>query len=215
MNLNNIALLSVSLVLAGCSYNVEPVATKALNIYSAYENKVPGRFALLLDGSLRNVKREIAPATQICQAHRYPIVVGDALALSVKHTMESVFEQVSEYETAPSAETLNKLGLSGVILVKLADFAPRLQCARGCWGGTCSANTELSFGVTVRGRSGVLAATSASGSKTSDGESAGACSGGATVIADSITRATRDALERLAERLSNSPKLRESSGLVN
>lgn len=206
--------LSAALALAGCSYSVQPLSTKAVNIYSAYENKIPGRYALLLDGSLRNVQREIVPATHICRAHRYPIMVGDSLALSVKNTLESVFEQVSEYEAAPSAETLTKLGLSGVILVKLDDFAPRLQCAQGFWSGTCSASTELSFGVTVRGRGGVLAATSASGSKTSDGEAAGACSGGATVIADSITRATRDALERLAERLSNSPKLRESSGLV-
>lgn len=190
-------LLLFATTLTGCSYNVQPVSTKALNIYSAYENKVPGRYALVLDDSIRNVNREIAPVSYVCSAHRYPISVGDSLAVSVKQTLESVFEQVIEQGNVPSNETLAKLDLAGTVLVKLDDFSPRVLCTQGFFSGTCSASTDISFGVTVRGPNGPLLATAASGSKTADGDAGGACGGGATVIGDSITRATRDALGAL------------------
>lgn len=203
-----IAVCLLSFIVSSCAYNVQPVSTKALNIYSAYEEKIPGAYALIIDNSVRNVNREIAPVSYVCSAHRYPIVVGDSLAISVKQTLESVFEQVIEQSTLPSNESLSKLRLNGTVLVKLDDFSPRILCTQGFFAGTCTANTDISFGVTVRGVSETLLATAASGSKTADGSAGGACGGGAEVIADSITRATREALERLAERLSNSPRLR-------
>jgi hypothetical protein len=204
-----VSLYFVSLILISCAYNVQPVSTKAVNLYSAYEDKIPGNYALIIDNSVRNVNREIAPVSYVCSAHRYPITVGDSLAISVKQTLESVFEHVTEQSTLPSNESLSKLGLNGTILVKLDDFSPRILCTQGFFQGTCTASTDLSFGVTVRALDKTLLATAASGSKTADGGAGGACGGGAEVIADSSTRATRDALERLAERLSNSPRLRE------
>jgi len=196
--------------ISGCAYSVQPVSTRAINIYSAYENKVPGSYVLIMDSTIRDVNREVSPASYICSAHRYPIVVGDSLAVSIKQTLESIFEQVREQGSAPPTDQLNKLGLNGVILVRLDDFSPRVVCHKGFFSGTCTANTDISFGVTVRGSGGILASMAASGAKTTDGDAGGTCGGGATVISDSITRATRDALERLAERLSNSPKLREA-----
>lgn len=204
----------IAVSISGCSYNVQPVSTKALNIYSAYENKVPGTYALVMDNSVRIVNKELAPASYVCSAHRYPISVGDSLAVSIKQTLESVFEQVIEQGTVPSSENLSKLGLNGIVLVRLDDFSPRILCTQGMFQGTCSASTDISFGVTVRGLTGPLVATAASGSKTADGDAGGYCGGGATVVAESITRATRDALERLAERLANSPRLREAKQIT-
>lgn len=198
----------LSFILTSCAYNVQPMSTKAVNIYSAYEEKIPGAYGLIIDNSVRNVNRKIAPVSYVCAAHRYPIVVGDSLAISVKQTLDSVFERVVEQKTLPSDESLSKLRLNGTVLVKLDDFSPRILCTQGFSQGTCTASTDISFGVTVRGLSETLLATAASGSKTADGSAGGACGGGAEVIGDSITRATREALERLAERLSNSPRLR-------
>jgi hypothetical protein len=202
--------LSFFLIAAGCAYNVQPTSTRAVNLYSAYENKVPGTFALVMDDSIRSVNREITPTTYICSAHRFPISVGDSLAVSIKKSLEAVFENIREQGSAPPADQLTQLGLNGVILVRLDDFSPKVTCHRGFFTGTCTASTDLSFGVTVRGPGGILAGTSAAGSKTADGDAGVYCGGGADVVGDSITRATRDALERLTERLSNSPKLREA-----
>ena len=197
-------------ITSACAYNVQPVSTRAVNLYSAYENKVPGNFVLVMDSSIRNVNREITPASYVCGAHRFPIIVGDSLAVSIKQSLDAIFEQVREQGSAPPADELSSLGLNGVILVRLDDFSPRIICHKGFFEGTCTASTDLSFGVTVRGSGGILVSTAAPGSKTADGSAGIYCSGGADVLSDSITRATRDALERLGERLSNSSKLREA-----
>jgi hypothetical protein len=76
-----IFIIVLILMVCGCSYSVQPVSTKALSIYSAYDNKVPGKYAVILDDSIRVVNREIAPASYVCSAHRYPIAVGDTLAV--------------------------------------------------------------------------------------------------------------------------------------
>lgn len=200
-------------LVSGCAYNVQPVSTKAINIYSSYESKVPGQFAVVLDDSIRNVNREIKPVSHVCSAHTYPISIGDSIAVSVKHTLDSVFEQTVEQSTMPTSEAMTKQGLRGVVLVKMDDFSPRLSCSMGFWSGTCSGSTDISFGVNVRGANGtLLLATTVSGSKTFDGDSGGGCDGGANVLAESITRATKDALERLAERISNSSRLRPNDG---
>jgi hypothetical protein len=197
---------------SGCAYNVQPVSTKAINIYSSYESKVPGKFAVVLDDSIRNVNREVKPVSHVCSAHTYPISLGDSIAVSVKHTLDSVFEQTVEQSTMPTSEAMTKQGLRGVVLVKMDDFSPRLSCSMGFWSGTCSGTTDISFGVNIRGANGTLLATSVSGSKTFDGDSGAGCGGGANVLSESITRATRDALERLAERISNSSRLRANDG---
>ncbi|MDP2002154.1 MAG: hypothetical protein ACYCX0_10575 [Desulfurivibrionaceae bacterium] len=203
-----ILIIGLAGLVSGCAYNVQPVSTKAINIYSSYESKVPGQFAVVLDDSIRNVNREVKPVSHVCSAHSYPIFLGESIAVSVKHTLDSVFEQTVEQSTMPSTEAMKKLGLRGVVFVKMDDFSPRLSCSMGFWSGTCSGSTDISFGVNIRGTNGTLLATSVSGSKTFDGDSGGGCGGGANVLSESITRATRDALERLAERVSNSPRLR-------
>jgi hypothetical protein len=166
---------------------------------------------------MRNVNRQIKPVTFICQAHNYPIVIGDSLVVSFKQTLALIFESpVVEQTTMPSNDSMTKLGLTGVIFVKLDDFSPRVACVRGFWTGTCSGSTDVSFGVNIRGVAGPLFSSAASGSKTADGDAGVYCGGASEVIGESITKATRDALERLAERISNSPRLRvQKIGMVS
>lgn len=203
-----LVIVGIAGLVSGCAYNVQPVSTKAINIYSSYDSKVPGQYAVVLDDSIRHVNREIKPVSHVCSAHTYPIALGESIAISVKHTLDSVFEQTVEQSTMPSSETMKRLGLRGVVLVKMDDFSPRLSCSMGFWSGTCSGSTDMSFGINIRGTTGTLLSTSASGSRTFDGDSGGSCEGGANVLSESITRAAKDALERLAERISNSPRLR-------
>jgi len=194
---------------SGCAYNVQPASMKVVNIHSSYDSKVPGRFAVVLDDSVRNVNREVKPSSHVCGAHRYPVSLGDAIAVSVKSTLASVLEQTTEQAAAPTAEQMSRAGLRGVVVVKMDEFSPKLNCSMGMFAGSCSASTDVSFGVNVRGPTGSLFATSAGGSKSFDGDAGGVCEGGANVLSESIARATRDALERLAERISSSPALRQ------
>ena len=101
--------------------------------------------------------------------------------------------------------------VSGTIIVRLDSFQPRLACQMGFWSGTCTATADISFGVEVSGPSGRLLGTSIGASKTHDGDSGGACGDAANVFAEAYRLALRDALERMAERISNAPRLRQVS----
>ena len=210
LSVKSFVLAIILSALSSCAYKVQPISTEAINIYSSYENKIPGKFAVVLDDNIRYINREVRPVSHFCSAHSYPITLGDSIAVSVKRTLDSIFENTIEQSTFPSNETMAKLDLRGTILVKMDDFSPRLSCSQGFWTGTCSGSTDISFGITIRDTNGMLLSTAVSGSKTVDGDSGGACAGAASILSDSITRATKEALERMAERISNSTKLRQN-----
>jgi len=42
----------IFLALSGCAYNVQPMSAKPVNIYSSYEEKIPGKFVVVVDDSL-------------------------------------------------------------------------------------------------------------------------------------------------------------------
>jgi hypothetical protein len=56
-------------------------------------------------------------------------------------------------------------------------------------------------------------ATTASGSRTVDGGGGGSCEGGATVLGEAITASLRQAIEQMAERISNSSRIREARSI--
>lgn len=199
-------------LLAGCAYNVQPPISPAINIYSSYEDKLPGRYIVVLDDSLRNLNREISPSSYICSAHRYPLELGGALSSSVKQTLDQSFEETMEQRTNPPLAAIQETGAAGVVLVRLDSLQPRVSCQSGFWTTSCTATTDISFGVNIRGKDGQqLFGTSVGSSRTAQGDAGGACGGGATLLAQSIGDATKDALERMAERISNSARLRQAS----
>lgn len=195
-------------LLSGCAYNVQPSSTQAVNIYTTYDQKIKGKWILVMDPSLKDVNKQVKPSSYVCGAHTYPVATGDSLATSVKRTMLAVFEDVVEQNSLPPADALAAAGAKGTILVRLEDFTPKLTCSMGFWSGTCTAQADIGFGVTVRIGSESVLSTQVMGSKSADGDAGGACSGGSAVLAEGITKSTRDALERLAERVSNSQRLR-------
>lgn len=203
-----VAAVVMAVLASGCAYKVTPMSARAVNIYSSHDDKVPGRYGLVIDPSVQQVHRVVTPMSHVCAAHSYPVHMDDALAQSVRHTMEMVFEEVTDLQVAPLSANYGETGMAGYAVVKLDEFRPRVTCSPGFWSVTCSATTEVIFAVSVRGPGGLLLSTSAGGSKTVDGSGGQYCDGAAVVLSESIERATRDALERLAERVSSSNKLR-------
>jgi hypothetical protein len=200
-----------SLLLGGCSYAVKPVSMPAVNIYSSYEDKIPGTWIIVIDEGMENISREISTSSYACSAHKYPINAGGAIATSVKRTMRSIFENTIEQNTMPTKVELERQNASGVVLVKLDSFEPRVRCSAGFWSMSCTGSADVEFGIIVRGQSGKLLATSVGDSATVDGDGGGACEGAANVLSEAISKSVKEALERMGERLSNSPRIRKNS----
>lgn len=208
-------LVTATLVLTGCSYKVAPQVSPAVNTYSSYDDKVPGKFYLVLDSSLRNIQREVTPGSDLCSAHSFPVNVGTALSLSVNDTVRSVVAEVVEIPSMPDQQYFKKNGGNGVILVRLKRFEPRLRFIQGFWSNSAIVNSDLVVEVTAKAPDGkTVLNTTAGSTRTTDGAAGSFCSNGDDLLSQNLFDATREAMERLAERLSNSHKLR-SLGEVN
>lgn len=201
----------LTVAIPGCAYNVQPGVIGGANIYSVHADKVPGHFVLVIDPGVRNTSRDIRPSSHVCGAHTYPVTVGNAIGGSIHRALEMVFESIREHNEPPTIEAMREQNIKGAILVRLDNFEPKLRCSTGMWSGQCTATTDLSLGVIIRGPSENLFASSASGTKSAEADTGSACDGGARALADSITGATRDALERLGERMSHAPRLRPTT----
>lgn len=204
------AALSLALLLVGCAHEIAPTTAPAVNVYSSYDSRIPGTWIVVVDSGTR-FHREIKPSTYICSAHSYPFDSGDTIRASVIQTLQSVFDDASERTSHPSHDEMARQDFAGVILVRLESFQPRLACHQGFWSATCTATTDISLGVEVNGPRGRLLGTSVGSSKTFDGDAGAACGDAANVFAESYRLALRDALERLAERVSNAPRLRAAA----
>lgn len=133
--------------------------------------------------------------------------MGDAFVSAISTTLQNVFEEIQVLATMPDGDAS---GFDGTIIVRLDAFEPRIRFIPGFWSGSATATTDLSLGVTVHGPGGSLLGTSVGGSRTAEGGAGAVCGGGAQVLAESIEKSMRDALERMAERVSSSSRIREA-----
>ena len=212
--MKKLGLLVLILVMAlgvGCSYKTPVNTVQGVNVYSSNEDKIPGRFALIINADKSLFDKTISSTSFICSAHKFPISLTDAFISSIKQVNESIFEYVSERVTIPTLEEMEKDNFSGYIFINSKIFEPRLQFIPGFWSTTASASTDIGFDYSIRDNNNILLLNGTiSGNRTSDGDAGNMCAGGGNVLAESISKSLRDALERYGERVSNSPKLREA-----
>jgi len=144
-----------------------------------------------------------------CGACPHRISLGDSMAVAVKKTLDSAFEKTVEQSIVPSTEVMVKLGVRGVILVKMASFSPIVSCqTKSFWYWPCNTRTTIVFDVNIRGRNETLLATSVSGSGKVKGGAGGFCGGVTRVARKSINDATKSALGTMAATIANAPELR-------
>jgi hypothetical protein len=203
-------LLAVLASLQGCSYHVPTDVSPAVNIYSSYGNKIPGKYYLVLDDDMKNINRKIAPTSHICSAHTYPINVQSAFSVSVTSTLENVFEEVVETRQMPDAAFLRKNNGDGVVFVRLKRFEPRIRFLPGFWEATALSKCDLVFEVSIKNaRNRQIAHTTFGASRSAEGASGEFCSQGAEILSRNIYETTREAMERLAEKIANHAALRQ------
>lgn len=193
---------------SGCAFNVKPVVSPAINIYSSYEDKIPGTFILILDSTVKSCTRDVRASTHFCSGHTYPVDIGEPLSVSIERTMQSIFEIVILKDSVPVEGELNELNAQGFIVVRLDHFQPRLSFTQGMWTNRDEATSDLSLGITIQGRNGPLLGASAGASRTVQHDAAN-CPDGAIALSEAISLSIKEAMERMAEKVTNSQKLRE------
>jgi ABC-type uncharacterized transport system auxiliary subunit len=197
----SIFLGSVILALVGCAHKIEANAVSSVNVYTTRDAKIPGNYNLVIDDNIKSLTTDVKMGSQACRAHTYSMSVGEPLAQSIRNATRSAFDQAAEVRSGGSLSP----EITGTIIYRLEDFRARLNCQQGFWSINCTATTDVGMNVMVRDKDGkVVVNTAASASRTADGEAGAMCDQAGTYVGDAFTKATKEVLERLLERISSS-----------
>jgi hypothetical protein len=207
MRMSAVAAIAVlGIALSGCAYQVETVSAPQLDVYSNYTDKVPGKWALVIEDA--GFSQKVHAEGLSCAAHSFPLDLTSSFRQSAIATFQNIAGEVDVLDHAVPIEQIKAQGYAGEIDIKADDMRVRLNFIPGFFSATADADVELDAGLVVTGTSGRLVGTRASGKghETSD---AGAMCGGATdALGHGAQAAMKDVLGELAERFSNAPQVR-------
>lgn len=209
MKPTTLAALAALSFLAACQYKAEPPAIGSFNVYSSYENKLPGKYLLYVDGSALN--QQVKPSDLNCAAHTYPLELAASFASSTRQTFANL---VSELEMVPAPVDRSQLAAHnarGMIIVRGEQTIARLRVVPGFWSAGIETDVETVASITVDGRNGRLLGSTVSGRGTAQSDAGVMCDGGSKSLAQSAGDAMRQTLTRLGEALSNSERVRAGS----
>ena len=205
-----IKLLSVVFVaaafLGGCAYKTSAPVSPSYNVYSNYEDKVPGRFALYVNAS--SMRGEFKVDGLACSAHTYPMDASSAFKTSTLRTLANLVEDIEVVPTPLSRDRLKSGEYDGQIIVELEDMDVRLRMIPGFWTSEMEADVELTASIRVDGREGRVLGTTVSSDEHAKAEAGGACEGGANAISDATSDALEELMQKLGERFANSERVR-------
>ena len=201
--------------LFGCSHTVLSTISPAVNMHSSYDEKMKGPVVLVIEYDLKAVNQEVKPSTHICSTHSYVIRLGDDLASSIKATTDAIFEQVVEQSALPTRDEMQQRDIQGTIYVRIKRFYPAISFSRGVWEtyGMASCDIVLEVIVTDSGNKDLLVTTVEGTRMAEGGRVHSFCGGGADILSNAISQGIRETMERYAERVSKSDKIREAFGV--
>jgi hypothetical protein len=204
------AMAALGVIVSACSYQVQTISAPQLDVYSNYERKVPGKWALVVDASqfTHSVKAE----GLACAAHNFPVDLRSSFKQSAAATFENIVDSLEVLDTEVPAETLINRGYAGVISVKAEDLRSRLIFEPGFFSSTADTTIELDAGLTVYGPRGKLLGTRGTGKGDGNSESGAFCGGSTKAIEHASESAMKDLLGVLGERFSNAPQIRSATG---
>ena len=193
--------------LSGCAYNAPTEVAPAYDVYSNYDEKVPGRFALYVDAE--EMRGEGKVRGQGCSFHSYPIDARNAFRKSVYFTLENLTEYIEEVDEPLSQDQLLFGGYDAMVRVTARDYNAKLTAIQSFWSTDIEADVEVEARMQVDAIDGRALGVSFEGSGDSEYGAGAACEGGAEALGEATSDAIKDAMEQMGERISNARKLRE------
>ena len=199
LNLAGIGLISI--LALGCAHKGTVSSIRATNIYSDSDKKLPGNVVYTVDQtSLTKLQVTDTVKGILCGAHTFPVDAADAFKQSFPHMLDQVFENIRQSDT-PSKD--------GVILIfRVERFEPTIRFTSKFFGSDGTATVEMGVSVVGNKNGARVFGTTVDTQRTKNGEAGLYCSDGGQIVADAVRDAAKDILEKLGERMANSPSLK-------
>ena len=207
--MRQILIILAALGVSACTYNASAPVSPAYDVYSNYDDKLPGQYALYVDAE--KLSGEYSVEGYACSAHNYSQDATGAFEQSVSQTFQNLVENLELVDQPLSANDLKAQGYTGMIIVEAEDIDVRINVIPGFWTSDMSADVDLAASLRVNGREGRLLGTTVSGDDDAKTGAGAGCEGGAKALSEATSKALEDLMQRLGERLSNSRRLREAA----
>ena len=209
MKLLKVLAVASVFITTGCAYNAPVDVTPAYNVYSNYDDKLAGRYALYVEAE--EMKSEGRTRGINCAAHSYPYDGRDPFRQSVLATFQNIVEEVELVDSQLDTESLAAQGFQAQLSVEVESSEVDLTVHAGFWTSEIEADAEIVASVRAMGKSGVLLGASIEGGDDGVAPAGGFCEGAATAMQEALGGAIKKTMERLGERLANARKLREAA----
>lgn len=206
-----LTLVSLAAFLAlttGCAYQVPTKVKPSYSVYTAYDEKLPGRAAVYVDAS--EARQRVKVSGFSCSAHNFPVDATSEIETAVVRTIGNLMEGVEKVDRPLTRDQLASYGVDAMIIVKVEDMDIDLVVVPGFWQSEMESEADLALGVKVDTRSGRKVGAMVSGNGEERAGAGGACEGGAVAISKALEEALSDAFAELGEEIANSDRLRSA-----
>ena len=198
--------LAVIGLLTGCTYQSQVTPQASYDVYSGYEDRVSGKWALHVSGE-NNLQGTAEELSYTCSAHNYPISYGSSFRNSVEATISNLVDDIESTSDVP-VESLDS-ATAGLIRVRAESADADLRFHQGFWTSKPEANARVRATLQVEGKSGKLMGTTVIGRGTAGAE--GGCEKGADALRKASEEALEELMREIGERFTNSPRVRSYS----
>jgi hypothetical protein len=193
--------------LAACSYPVEPPPAQAIPVITAYTNKVPGKWVLIVDAAKASTTLESAGTR--CSQSDFPLDLSKFFAQTADATFRTVADDIHLSDHALSKSELASGGYSGVIVLSVVDMRASVK-TEGVVEASATAKTEIDGRILVVKDGERMVESQQSGSGDADRDAHIDCSGAGEAAAAASDTAVQQLMEKLAEQFANSHAIRYS-----
>ena len=115
-----LAVLLITFCVTGCSYKSSVEISPSYDVYSNYDSKAPGHFALYVDS--KEMNKVVKVQGYNCSAHKFPVEADKQFEMSVYKTFENLLEKVTLIDHPVDSVSLQKLGYRAMINVEVEDM---------------------------------------------------------------------------------------------
>ena len=198
-----------SMVGVGCAYQASVEVAPAYNVYSSYEDTIPGEWFLFVD--TENIGLQTVRAQGLsCSAHTFPLDISGSFGESARRTIGNIVENVEVVDSPAPRAALEREGRAGQIVLRGESLDADLILHQGFWSVTAEVEVEIVLNIQVDGQSQRLLGTTVSGEAEASADAGSFCGGVAEALGEAAAEAVRNTLRRAAEQISNAPRIRDS-----
>jgi len=196
----------MAVALGACTFKSNVGVNAAYNVYSNYENKVPGKWAFFADGS-RLFDKDVDVLGIACFANTYPLDARNSFEQSAFRTFSNLVEEIQQVNSPIAANQLARLGYHGQIIVKSESMKAEMSVSPGFWSSTLKGEVDITASVSAMTQKGrILGATaSQEGETKTDGVW---CATLTKALGPAASESIKRVLTILGERFTSSPRVR-------